>query len=304
MHIDMNEILGKDELPFSLQLSQAYKGLDNQHQKHQFFEVIQDAKTGEGEVHNTQKGIVRSSCLDCLDRTNVMQQELVWQWLSAYLASPDRGLNKFLERPKTLAQETSGWGDVLGMFGSSPASSEPELPHVHSLIRNMWADLGDALSVQYTGAGSTLGAVLRAGGRSTYTLFDKGWNSVSRAFNSTFSDASRQAALELMTTTHKLPRLANPKGTQVQRAKIGNINVAMISWNAHGLNVWESPGVVELLLGEACMGEPGCDVDIIVLGVQEIIPLTVSAMVTHAAGDEVYQTDLERRFLKTIPVVL
>ena len=65
------------------------------------------------------------------------------------------------------------------------------------ITRNMWADLGDALSQQflgltlwadprsswarYTGAASTMGATLRQGGHTARAMLEKGWQAMNRA---------------------------------------------------------------------------------------------------------------------------
>lgn len=37
--------------------------------------------TNSGEIHKEQSGIIRTNCLDCLDRTNVIQTKLAWRML-------------------------------------------------------------------------------------------------------------------------------------------------------------------------------------------------------------------------------
>jgi hypothetical protein len=34
-----------------------------------------------GEIHKEQSGVIRTNCLDCLDRTNVIQTRLAWKML-------------------------------------------------------------------------------------------------------------------------------------------------------------------------------------------------------------------------------
>lgn len=62
---------------------------------------------GEGERHakkNTQKGVFRTNCMDCLDRTNVVQsvvaRQVLLDWLSKFsIVSRGREIKAFQELP-------------------------------------------------------------------------------------------------------------------------------------------------------------------------------------------------------------
>ncbi|EXB99420.1 Phosphatidylinositide phosphatase SAC1 [Morus notabilis] len=78
----------------------------------------------EGNILVEQKGIIRSNCIDCLDRTNVTQ---------SYLAQ--KSLNLQLQR--------------MGVLNSSECISM--FPEDYGKFRTMWAEQGDEISLEYAG---------------------------------------------------------------------------------------------------------------------------------------------------------
>lgn len=94
----------------------------------------------ENKVYLTQRGVMRTNCLDCLDRTNFIQTKLAVHILEIMLA----GMGIDVEKRG------------LGYQSLVEALDRPDC--VDPLVRNLkkiWADNGDAISVHYTGAGST-----------------------------------------------------------------------------------------------------------------------------------------------------
>ncbi|VDK69400.1 unnamed protein product, partial [Cylicostephanus goldi] len=89
-----------------------------------------------GEVVKTQRGVVRTNCIDCLDRTNLVQGAIS-QWVCMQQAQR------------------------LGLFG--PLCEPPEA--LVLLLQNMWADNGDAISTQVclsVGSGGVERAVIQS----------------------------------------------------------------------------------------------------------------------------------------------
>jgi synaptojanin len=85
-----------------------------------------------------QMGVFRTNCLDCLDRTNYIQSRIGL-----------RAVKHFVER---FGQEEVHSLSIDGKLLSMPINNEfPLLKGFNSL----WADNGDAISLLYTGIGST-----------------------------------------------------------------------------------------------------------------------------------------------------
>ncbi|CAJ0596175.1 unnamed protein product [Cylicocyclus nassatus] len=122
-----------------------------------------------GEVVKTQRGVVRTNCIDCLDRTNLVQGAIS-QWVCMQQAQR------------------------LGLFG--PLCEPPEA--LVLLLQNMWADNGDVISTQYAGTAALKGDVTRSGERRFTGIMKDGYNSASRYYLSHVRDSSRQKAINAL----------------------------------------------------------------------------------------------------------
>ncbi|XP_045513127.1 phosphatidylinositol-3-phosphatase SAC1 [Pieris brassicae] len=115
-----------------------------------------------------QTGVFRTNCVDCLDRTNVVQSLLAKRHLSALL--------KLL----TITND-----DEL-------------VPHFDALFRGVWADHADMISVQYSGTGALKTDFTRTGKRTRLGLVRDGINSLTRYYKNNFSDGFRQDSIDLL----------------------------------------------------------------------------------------------------------
>lgn len=123
-----------------------------------------------GEVVQRQKGVVRTNCIDCLDRTNLVQGQI-----SLYIVLQQ-------------AQR-------LGIFG--PLCEPPEA--LVQTLQTMWADNGDVISTQYAGTAALKGDVTRNGERKLMGVMKDGYNSASRYYLTHTRDAQRQKAINIVT---------------------------------------------------------------------------------------------------------
>jgi hypothetical protein len=105
-----------------------------------------------------QRGVVRTNCVDCLDRTNVAQAELARLALAAQLQS--LGLLSFR---LLAAQDGPAWGGALA-----------------STFRSEWGDHGDSVSRLYAGTGALKRDFTRTGKRTASGVVSDGVNSAAR----------------------------------------------------------------------------------------------------------------------------
>lgn len=119
-----------------------------------------------------QKSVVRTNCMDCLDRTNVVQGTLA-RWI----------LNRQLRS--------------IGILGATERV-EDHAAFMY-LYRNMWADHADVISKAYSGTGALKTDFTRTGKRTFEGMLQDGLNSASRYIKNNFFDGSRQDALDLFT---------------------------------------------------------------------------------------------------------
>ncbi|XP_068625713.1 phosphatidylinositide phosphatase SAC2 [Battus philenor] len=118
----------------------------------------------------TQTGVFRVNCIDCLDRTNVVQTAIAKYVLELQLCR-------------------------LGL--GTPGCGLP--PMLRNAFLTMWADNGDVVSRQYAGTKALKGDYTRTGERKLTGMMKDGVASANRYYLSTFKDALRQVAIDVMT---------------------------------------------------------------------------------------------------------
>ena len=125
---------------------------------------------GRLEVRNHQTSVVRTNCMDCLDRTNVVQSMLA-RWI----------LNRQLTDLGVLSR-----GET---FTSDPA--------FEVLFRKLWADNADVVSKSYSGTGALKTDFTRTGERTKAGALQDLRNSITRYARNNFADGPKQDAFDL-----------------------------------------------------------------------------------------------------------
>ncbi|XP_049541487.1 phosphatidylinositide phosphatase SAC2 isoform X1 [Anopheles darlingi] len=116
-----------------------------------------------------QKGVFRVNCMDCLDRTNVVQTALGKAVLESQLVK-------------------------LGL--AMPYSQLPD--QLKAPFMAVWANNGDVISRQYAGTNALKGDYTRTGERKFTGIMKDGMNSANRYYLQHFADTFRQACIDLM----------------------------------------------------------------------------------------------------------
>lgn len=119
-----------------------------------------------------QNGVVRSNCMDCLDRTNVTQAAVA-KW--------------------SLTQQLRAAGILTE---KDRVDDHSEFMHT---FRNMWADHADYISRAYSGTPALKTDFTRTGKRSHEGLIKDFWSSITRYAKNNFLDGERQDAFDLFT---------------------------------------------------------------------------------------------------------
>ncbi|KAH0537175.1 hypothetical protein FGG08_006000 [Glutinoglossum americanum] len=136
---------------------------------------------GRLEVRGEQASVVRTNCMDCLDRTNVVQSMLA-RWT----------LNRMLT-------------DV-GILLPGESASNDEI--FENIFRNMWADNADVVSKSYAGTGAQKTDFTRTGQRTKAGMLQDASHAVTRYIYNNFSDGPRQDGFDLFLGTY-LPSASN-----------------------------------------------------------------------------------------------
>jgi hypothetical protein len=141
-------------------------------QKQQYFRGVDMPADVEGrlEVRNHQTSVVRTNCMDCLDRTNVVQSMLARWTLDRMLT--DIGI---LQRGESFSDD----------------------PAFEFLFRNIWADNADVVSKSYSGTGALKTDFTRTGNRTKAGALQDLSNSITRYAQNNFMDGPKQDGFDL-----------------------------------------------------------------------------------------------------------
>ena len=181
---------------------------------------------GDWEVQSLQDGVVRTNCMDCLDRTNVVQsmfgRYVLYRQLHERLGltKADNGIIRRFRRRRTLPLEY-----VVG-YKQHPLTLpwiEGEESH-----RYLWADNADAISRLYAGTPALKGDFTRTGKRTKKGAMDDGVNSLTRYYVNNFIDADRQEGMDLLagnvefssSTDDESARVLRNRGYQASHARL------------------------------------------------------------------------------------
>ncbi|KAI0321997.1 SacI homology domain-containing protein [Amylostereum chailletii] len=218
---------------------------------------------GTEDIITQQKGVFRTNCLDCLDRTNFVQDILSRTTLEQYLALIRR-----------------------------------EWVHANSLWsyhRELWAENGDALSRIYAGTGALNTSFTRSGKRTLAGVLSDATKSVSRAYINNFQDKGKQTAIDMFLgnlSSQQQVSIFDPIHDSVRAVLEQRVNslpeysstrpcsIFVGTWNLNGRPPSES------LLPWLMPRENIVDPDMFVIGFQEIVPLT---------AQQIVQTDPEKK---------
>ena len=168
---------------------------------HGFFALI----AGGTQPSRMQRGIVRTNCLDCLNRTNMAQTVLALQSASEQL----RGLCR-----------ACGLGEV-----QPSASMQATL---HATLRKLWTETGDAISMQYTGTSNLSKGSNITGDAPKKSFFDKASGfaekaakTVNRYVHEQFLEDTKQVAIDALLGVGQPARERQRRAVASRRSGVG-----------------------------------------------------------------------------------
>ncbi|KAI3519099.1 hypothetical protein L1887_08124 [Cichorium endivia] len=124
-----------------------------------------------GEQVEKQIGVVRTNCVDCLDRTNVTQSMIGRKMLEFQLQR-------------------------LGVFDANETIGT--YSNFDDCYKILWANHGDDISIQYSGTPALKGDFVRFGKRTTQGILKDGWNALMRYYLNNFVDGTKQDSIDLL----------------------------------------------------------------------------------------------------------
>ncbi|KAK5129976.1 hypothetical protein LTR08_002569 [Meristemomyces frigidus] len=126
--------------------------------------------SGDVDVRSKQTAVVRTNCMDCLDRTNVIQS-MLGRW--------------------TLTRQLIDLGVLR------PGESAQDDQAFEFLFRNVWADNADVVSRSYSGTGALKTDFTRTGNRTRAGALQDLNSSITRYVRNNFTDGPRQDGFDL-----------------------------------------------------------------------------------------------------------
>lgn len=153
--------------------------------------------TTSGRINSLQNGIIRTNCMDCLDRTNVVQTILARYMLFQALLEVKRSQKRLIPI-----------ANIVAFRKKNPLSlpwSQAETAH-----RLLWADNADHISMLYAGTNALKRGFTRTGMRTIGGKMEDGVNSLTRYYKNNFEDIRRQDGIDLM-VGERNPRVKNQK---------------------------------------------------------------------------------------------
>ncbi|KAK8511495.1 hypothetical protein V6N13_024128 [Hibiscus sabdariffa] len=118
-----------------------------------------------------QLGVVRTNCIDCLDRTNITQSMIARKMLELQLRR-------------------------IGVFAAEETISSH--PNLDGSFRILWANHGDDISIQYSGTAALKGDIVRSGQRRVQGVLKDRYISLKRYYLNNFSDGTKQDTIDLL----------------------------------------------------------------------------------------------------------
>ncbi|CAN4105437.1 unnamed protein product [Withania somnifera] len=163
LHFDFHHICGHVHFE---RLSILYDQIEDFFIKNRYFLLNE-----KGEKIEVQLGVVRTNCIDCLDRTNVTQSMLGRRMLEFQLRR-------------------------LGIFDAEESISTHS--NFDESFKILWANHGDDISIQYSGTPALKGDFVRYGKRSVQGIVNDGCYALMRYYLNNFVDGTKQDAIDLM----------------------------------------------------------------------------------------------------------
>ena len=133
------------------------------------------------EILSIQNGTTRTNCLDCLDRTNVIETRISWLVL--------QNMFKYLNLDNQNMQIIFNNKENFFYSGNNQFKEK---------FKNLWAENGDSLSMQYAGTASTITTITKTGGHGLMGLFQHAKATVTRLYQGNIEDKYKQECIDIL----------------------------------------------------------------------------------------------------------
>ncbi|OII72845.1 hypothetical protein cand_010110 [Cryptosporidium andersoni] len=168
-------------------------------------------------INSIQNGICRTNCIDCLDRTNVVQSVI--------------GRRILLKLIKSLFYSNVGDNININLI-KSPFELIPGTSSNEQSFRNIWSNNADALSKLYSGTPAQKTDFTRFGKRTKFGIFKDTTYSIRRFIINSFTDGYIQDSLYVFTSICSHPNsnllVKTPLYNKLQLNKLKILNFPIL----------------------------------------------------------------------------
>jgi len=190
------------------------------------------------QVYSVQKGTFRTNCLDSLDRTNVIQMRISWVILE----------NMF----KKLNLDNQNF---QRLFNNKENFFNQDNNEFKEKFKDIWAENGDEISIQYAGTPSTITTVTRTGGHGFMGFIQHGIATVSRLYKGNFEDYYKQECIDIFLQKHLVnEEHINPEinfkllSRKNEYTKFSDFHVFIGNYNLSGKSIDNAIDIVNWLI--------------------------------------------------------
>eukprot|EP01038_Epipyxis_sp_PR26KG_P008932 gene8932-12046_t len=182
--------------------------------KNNYYFAVKNRKSNDSIlVKSLQSRIIRTNCVDCLDRTNVVQTQIA-RWALIQQLQQLQSVEKISKSNDKLLNETDALPDL----------------NVETLFRKLWAKNGDMLSMLYAGTRALKRDVTITGKRTRKGFMADGINSIKRYFINNYKDKFYQHGVDLIIGNESDSLLMNVSGEKITE-KDNNSSIFSIEKN-------------------------------------------------------------------------
>ena len=233
------------------------------------------------EINCIQKGATRTNCLDCLDRTNVIETRISWLVLE--------NMFKFLKFDNQNIQNIFNNKESFFTVGNNTFKEN---------FKDLWAKNGDDLSIQYAGTPSTITTVTKTGGHGLMGLIQHGFATAKRIYQGNVGDNFKQQYIDIflqkgISEHFNIDPAINYEllNRKNEYTKFQDISMFIGTYNLSGKNLDNAIDVVTWLLSykENPLNSGNLNnltPDFYILGFQEIVDLNSTNLLIKSNTDK------------------
>ena len=228
------------------------------------------------EVLKEQKGVCRVNCLDCLDRTNVLQARIAWLALEKMLNYLNIDTTEIFHSKEVFFSK------------SNKNNTNNETKTFKEKFRDIWGENGDEISIQYAGTASTITTITKTGRHDLLGMIQHGFATFNRIYKGNFEDWFKQKCFDVFLQKNVNNELFNNdiiaqlNKREKDFVQFENFVLFIGTWNINGANFNNQIEVANWLTAFKNDVNNFDLPDFYVIGFQEIVELNTQNIIYNS----------------------